>query len=51
MQIGVTIPIFALTEQGKKMVLSYLSRFTDKIVVFRSRLPYLVEGRGPTLKT
>ena len=51
MQIGVTIPIFSLTEQGKKMVLSYLSRFADKIVVFRSRLPYIVEGRGPTLKT
>jgi len=50
MQIGVAIPIFVLTEKGKKMVLSYLSRFTDKIVVFRSRLPYLVEGRGPTLK-
>jgi len=49
-QIGVAIPIFALTERGKKMVLSYLSRFADKIVVFRSRLPYLVEGRGPTLK-
>jgi len=49
-QIGVTIPIFALTERGKKMVLSYLSRFADKIVVFRSRLPYLAEERGPTLK-
>jgi len=49
-QIGVTIPIFALTEKGKKMALSYLSRFPEKIVVFRSRLPYLVEGRGPTLK-
>jgi len=51
MQIGVTIPIFALTEQGKEMVLSYLSKFTDKIVIFRSSLPYLVEGRGPTLTT
>jgi len=50
MQIGVTIPIFALTERGRKVVLSYLARFSDKIVAFRSRLPYLVEGRGPTLK-
>ena len=50
MQIGVTIPIFALTERGKKVILSYLTRFSDKIVAFRSRLPYLVEGRGPTLK-
>jgi len=50
MQIGVTIPIFALTERGKKLVLSYLAKFSDKIVAFRSRLPYFVEGRGPTLK-
>lgn len=50
MQIGVTIPVFALTERGKKIILNYLSRFDDKIVVFRTRLPYLVEGRGPTLK-
>ena len=50
MQIGVTIPIFVLTERGKRMVLGYLSGFGDKVVVFRSRLPYLVEGRGPTLK-
>jgi len=50
MQIGVTIPIFALTQRGKKVVLNYLTRFNDKIVAFRSRLPYLVDGRGPTLK-
>lgn len=50
MQIGVTIPVFALTERGKKTILSYLSRFEDKIVAFRTSLPYLVEGRGPILK-
>lgn len=50
MQIGVTIPIFALTEKGKRIILSYLSKFRDKIVLFRSDLPYLVEGRGPRLK-
>jgi len=51
MQIGVTIPIFAVTEKGKRIILSYLSKFSDKVVVFRSDLPYLVEGRGPRLKT
>jgi len=51
MQIGVTIPIFAITERGKRIILTYLSRFNDKIVAFRTNLPYLVEGRGPTLKT
>lgn len=50
MQIGVAIPIFALTKKGKRFVLNYLSTFGDKTVVFRSNLPYLVEGRGPTLK-
>lgn len=50
MQVGVTIPVFALTERGKKTMLAYLSRFSDKIVVFRTHLPYLVEQRGPTLK-
>jgi len=51
MQVGVTIPVFAITDKGKKTMLAYLERFNDKIVVFRTRLPYLVEGRGPTLKT
>lgn len=51
LQVGVTIPVFALTERGKKTMLAYLSKFNDKIVAFRTRLPYLVEQRGPTLKT
>jgi len=51
MQVGVTIPVFAITERGKKTLLTYLSRFNDKIVAFRTSLPYLVEQRGPTLKT
>jgi len=50
MQIGVTIPVFAITERGKKTMLTYLERFNDKIVAFRTHLPYLVEQRGPTLK-
>lgn len=51
MQLGVTIPIFAVTERGKKTMLTYLSKFNDKTVVFRTCLPYMVEKRGPTLKT
>jgi hypothetical protein len=50
MQLGVTIPVFALTERGKEIMLAYLSEFDQKIVVFRARLPYLVEKKGPTLK-
>ena len=50
MQVGVTIPVFAITERGKKTMLAYLSRFNDKIVAFRASLPYLVKQRGPVLK-
>jgi putative methanogenesis marker protein 8 len=50
MQLGVTIPVFALTDEGKKTMLTYLSRFDQKIVAFRVNLPYIVETRGPRLK-
>lgn len=47
-QLGVTIPVFALTELSKKLILAYLEKFKDKLVIFRvSRLPYQVEGKGP----
>ena len=51
MQLGVTIPVFALTERGKEIMLAYLSKFDQKVVVFRAHLPYIVEQKGPTLKT
>jgi putative methanogenesis marker protein 8 len=51
MQLGVTIPVFALTGRGKEIMLTYLSKFDQKIVVFRAHLPYIVEKKGPTLKT
>ena len=51
LQLGVTIPVYALTEKGKRLVLAYLAEFKDRLVVFRTgRLPYQVEGRGPRLK-
>lgn len=51
MQLGTAIPVFALTKLGKKLLLSYLNRFEDKIVVFRTaNLPYIVEHRGPKLR-
>jgi putative methanogenesis marker protein 8 len=51
LQVGVTIPVFALTEKGKRLVLAYLAEFGEKLVVFKtSKLPYLAEGRGPVLK-
>jgi putative methanogenesis marker protein 8 len=51
MQLGVTIPVFALTKSGKNLMLAYLKNFNDKLVVFRIRkLPYLVEGKGPKIE-
>jgi len=51
MQLGVTIPVFALTERGKEIMLVHLSKFDQKVVVFRAHLPYIVAKHGPTLKT
>ena len=51
LQLGVSIPVYALTEKGKRLVLAYLGEFDDKLVIFRtSRLPYLAENIGPKLK-
>jgi putative methanogenesis marker protein 8 len=51
LQLGMTIPVYALTEKGKRLVLAYLSEFEDKLVIFRtSKLPYQAEDRGPRLK-
>jgi len=51
LQLGVTIPVFALTEKGKRLVLAYLNGFKDRLVVFRTgKLPYQAKGRHPRLK-
>jgi len=51
LQLGVTIPVYVLTEKGKRLVLAYLAEFKDKLVVFRTdKLPYQAEDRGPRLK-
>ena len=51
LQVGVSIPVYALTQKGKDVVLAYLSVFKDKLVAFKkARLPYEVRGLGPKLK-
>ena len=51
MQLGVTIPVFALTNFGKDLMLTYLANFNEKLVVFRTRkLPYLVKGKGSKIE-
>jgi len=50
-QLGLTIPVFALTKLGKDLLLSYLMEFDESIVAFRTKkMPYIVEGRGPDLR-
>jgi len=50
-QLGMTIPVYALTEKGKRLIFAYLQKFKHKLVVFKTdKLPYLVEGKGPVLK-
>ena len=51
LQLGVTIPVYTLTDKGKKLALDYLKEFKDRLVIFRaSQLPYEVEGKGPRLR-
>jgi putative methanogenesis marker protein 8 len=51
LQVGVTIPVYALTQRGKDLALAYLSTFRDKLIAFRtSRLPYEPRDRGPKLR-
>ena len=51
LQLGMTIPVYVLTEKGKRLVLAYLTDFNHRLVVFRtSKLPYLAENKGPRLK-
>jgi putative methanogenesis marker protein 8 len=51
LQVGLTIPVYALTARGKKLILDYLAVFKDKLVVFRTRgLPYEIENKGPETK-
>jgi putative methanogenesis marker protein 8 len=51
LQVGVTIPVYALTARSKELILDYLRVFQDRLVVFRtSKLPYEVKNKGPETK-
>ncbi len=47
MQLGVSIPVFILTQFGKELVLAYLKRMKTSLVVFRAKIPYIVEKKQP----
>jgi putative methanogenesis marker protein 8 len=47
MQIGISIPVFALTQEGKRLVLNRALRFPDGLVLHRASLPYVPAGKQP----
>jgi hypothetical protein len=50
-QLGVTIPVYALTERGKRLMLAYFSESNHRLVIFRtSNLPYQAKRKGPVLR-
>ena len=49
MQMGVSIPVFVLTEFGKKLALTYLMKMRCSFVAFRARMPYIVDEKQPVL--
>ncbi len=50
MQLGVGIPVFAMTGKGRRAICTYMAKHERKMVVFRSRLPYGTLERSPRLK-
>ncbi len=47
MQIGIAIPVFALTREGKRLILNRALQFKDQLVIHRGRLTYAPEGKQP----
>jgi putative methanogenesis marker protein 8 len=47
MQIGISIPVFALTQEGKRLILNRALHFSGPLVLHRAGLPLAPEGRQP----
>lgn len=47
LQIGTGIPVFALTPEGKRLVLNRALRMRDPLLIQRAQLPRLEKGRQP----
>lgn len=47
LQIGVSIPVFALTGQGKRLLLNRALHFAGPLVMHRAGLPLAPEGKQP----
>ena len=47
LQIGISIPVFALTDGGKRLVLNRALHFPESLVMHRAGLPLAPEGKQP----
>jgi putative methanogenesis marker protein 8 len=47
MQIGISIPVFALTLEGKRLILNRAMHFSGPLVLHRASLPLAPEGKQP----
>lgn len=47
LQMGISIPVFALTEQGKRLLLNRALHFRGSLVLHRASLPLAPEGKQP----
>lgn len=47
LQIGISIPVFALTKAGKRLVLNRSLNFDGGLVINRASLPVVPEGKQP----
>jgi putative methanogenesis marker protein 8 len=47
MQIGISIPVFALTQEGKRLILNRALHYSGPLVLHRAGLPLTPEGKQP----
>lgn len=48
LQIGIAIPVFALTHAGKRLLLNRALHFEESLVLYRASLPYLPPEKQPS---
>ncbi len=47
LQIGISIPVFALSDEGKRLILNRVLHFPESLVMHRAGLPLAPEGKQP----
>ncbi len=47
LQIGISIPVFGMTQMGKKLILNRVLHFEDGLIIHRASLPYAPIDKQP----